>query len=48
VAAAVSGALRAASGDYTAAWLLAGALAVTAAAAALILPRPRMTRVQPA
>jgi MFS family permease len=47
-AAGASGALRAASGDYTAAWLLAGALAVTAAAAALILPRPRMTRLQPA
>ena len=41
VAAAVSGALRAASGDYTSAWLLAGALAVAAAAASLLLPRSR-------
>lgn len=40
VAAAASGALRAASGDYTSSWLLAGALAVTAAAASLTLPRP--------
>jgi MFS family permease len=48
VAAGASGALRAASGDYTAAWLLAGALAVTAAAAALILPRPGIMRTQPA
>jgi predicted MFS family arabinose efflux permease len=39
VAAAASGALRAASGDYTSAWLLAGGLAVTAAAASLTLPR---------
>jgi hypothetical protein len=39
VAAAASGALRTASGDYTSAWLLAGALAVTAAAASLALPR---------
>jgi predicted MFS family arabinose efflux permease len=39
-AAAASGALRAASGAYTSAWLLAGALAVTAAAASLVLPRP--------
>jgi predicted MFS family arabinose efflux permease len=39
VAAAVSGALRSSSGDYTSAWLLAGALAVTAAAASLLLPR---------
>ena len=40
VAAAASGAMRAWSGDYTSAWLLAGALAVTAAAASLVLPRP--------
>jgi predicted MFS family arabinose efflux permease len=40
VAAAASGALRAASGTYTSAWLLAGALAVTAAVASLALPRP--------
>jgi MFS family permease len=40
VAAAASGALRAASGTYTSAWLLAGALALIAAAAALALPRP--------
>ncbi|MFC3690255.1 MFS transporter [Aquipuribacter hungaricus] len=38
-AAAVSGALRSASGDYTSAWLLAGALAVAAAAASLTLQR---------
>lgn len=38
-AAAVSGALRSASGDYTSAWLLAGALAVAAAVASLTLPR---------
>lgn len=40
VAAAASGAMRAWSGDYTSAWLLAGSLAVTAAAASLALPRP--------
>ncbi|HYO39262.1 MAG TPA: MFS transporter [Nocardioidaceae bacterium] len=40
VAAAASGVLRSASGDYTTAWLLAGALAVTAAGASLGLPRP--------
>lgn len=39
-AAAVSGALRTASGDYTSAWLLAGALAVAAAVASLTLRRP--------
>jgi MFS family permease len=39
VAAAVSGALRTASGDYTSAWLLAGVLAVSAAAASMALPR---------
>ena len=38
-AAAVSGAIRAASGDYTSAWVLAGVLAVVAAAASLTLPR---------
>ena len=38
-AAAVSGAIRAASGDYTAAWMLAGVLAVVAAVASLTLPR---------
>lgn len=43
-AAAASGALRAASGTYTSAWLLAGALAVTAAAASLVLPRPLTTQ----
>jgi hypothetical protein len=37
-AAAVSGAMRAASGDYTSAWLLRGALALAAAAASLTLP----------
>lgn len=41
VAAAASGALRAASGSYTSAWLLAGALAVIAAGASLGLPRSR-------
>lgn len=39
-AAAVSGALRAASGAYTSAWLLAGALAVAAALGSLALARP--------
>jgi MFS family permease len=44
-AAAVSGAMRAASGTYTSAWLLAGALAVTAAAASLVLPRTRAAQL---
>jgi MFS family permease len=44
VAAQVSGAMRAASGDYTAAWLLSGGLAIAAGAAALLIPRAR-TRV---
>ncbi|WP_345711815.1 MFS transporter [Kineococcus glutinatus] len=48
VAAAASGALRAASGDYTPAWLLAGAVAVTAAAASLVLPRPGPGATRPA
>lgn len=48
VAAAASGALRAASGDYTSAWLLAGGLAVTAAAASLLLPRFRQAVATPA
>ena len=39
MAAAASGALRAASGDYTSAWLLAGVLAVAAAVGSLMLPR---------
>jgi hypothetical protein len=47
-AAAASGALRAASGDYTSAWLLAGTLAVTAAAASLVLPRSQRGVTQPA
>lgn len=47
-AAAVSGALRSVSGDYTSAWLLAGALAVAAAAASLTLPRPGASVTQPA
>jgi sugar phosphate permease len=47
VAAAASGALRAASGDYTSAWLLAGALAMTAAAASLVLARARLATTQP-
>jgi predicted MFS family arabinose efflux permease len=38
-AAAVSGALRSASGDYTSAWLLAGVLALAAAGASLTLQR---------
>jgi MFS family permease len=38
-AAAVSGALRAMSGDYLSAWWLAGALAVLAALASLAIPR---------
>jgi predicted MFS family arabinose efflux permease len=48
VAAAASGAMRASSGDYTSAWLLAGALAVLAAAASLLLPRPGRGATQPA
>lgn len=44
VAAAASGALRAASGTYTSAWLLAGALAIVASAASLALPRPSPLR----
>jgi predicted MFS family arabinose efflux permease len=47
-AAAASGALRAASGNYSSAWLLAGALAVTAAAASLVLPRTKQLGTQPA
>jgi predicted MFS family arabinose efflux permease len=47
-AAAASGALRAASGDYTSAWLLAGVLAVAAAAASLVLPRSKRGVTQPA
>ncbi|GGK83782.1 MFS transporter [Ornithinimicrobium pekingense] len=48
VAAAASGALRAASGDYTSAWLLAGGLAVAAALASLALPGPEQPpRSQP-
>jgi predicted MFS family arabinose efflux permease len=43
VAAAASGALRTASGDYTSAWLLAGVLAVIAAAASMALPKPERT-----
>lgn len=43
-AAAVSGALRSSSGNYTSAWLLAGALAVAAAGASLTLPRAAATR----
>jgi len=44
-AAAVSGAMRSASGDYTSAWLLAGALAVAAAVGSMSLPTrsPRTT-----
>ncbi len=41
VAAAASGAIRAVSGDYLLAWLLAGALALAAAGACLLLPRVR-------
>lgn len=48
VAAALSGALRSASGSYTTAWLLAGALAMTAAAASLALPRWQRGTAQPA
>lgn len=40
-AAGASGALRSASGDYASAWLLAGALAVLAAGASLLLPSSR-------
>ncbi len=40
-AAAVAGAMRSTSGDYLGAWLLAGALALTAACAVLFIPRTR-------
>lgn len=40
VAATASGALRAATGDYVSAWLLAGALALLAGGACLAIPRP--------
>ena len=46
VAAAVSGGLRASSGSYTSAWLLAGSLALAAAAASWLLPR-RATQAAP-
>jgi predicted MFS family arabinose efflux permease len=39
-AAAVTGAIREAAGDYSTAWFLAGALALAAAVAALAIPRP--------
>jgi hypothetical protein len=39
IAAAVSGWIRVVSGDYATAWWLAGALAVTAAALARMIPR---------
>lgn len=48
IAAAASGALRAASGTYTSAWLLAGGLALAAALASLALPRARTAAAQPA
>ncbi len=48
VAAAASGALRAASGTYTPAWLVAGALAMIAAAASLLLPRAASDAAQAA
>ncbi|WP_296664567.1 MFS transporter [Demequina sp.] len=48
VAAAVSGAMRSVSGSYTSAWLLAGGLAIAAAAASLALPRVRRGVPQPA
>lgn len=41
VAAAVSGAIRTATGDYSPAWLLAGAMAVVAGLACLAIPRAR-------
>ena len=47
LAAAVSGALRATAGSYTSAWLIAGALAITAAGCSLLLPRP-IPAAQPA
>jgi len=40
VSATVSGAIRAMAGDYLAAWLLAGTLALLAALACLAIPRP--------
>jgi hypothetical protein len=42
-AAAVSGAMRAASGDYMSAWILAGSLAILAGLACLAIPRPAAT-----
>jgi sugar phosphate permease len=41
VAAAASGALRAANGDYLSAWILAGVLALLAAGACLVIPSTR-------
>ena len=41
-AAAVSGAMRASSGDYLSAWILAGGLAIAAAVAVLLIPRASM------
>lgn len=43
VAATVSGTIRDAAGDYATAWYLAGALAVLAALAALLIPRTQPT-----
>ncbi len=43
IAAIVSGALRTVQGDYTSAWLVAGALAVVAAVAAPLIPRGERT-----
>lgn len=40
VAAAVSGAIRASTGDYSQAWWLAGSLAIVAGLACLAIPRP--------
>jgi predicted MFS family arabinose efflux permease len=45
VAAAVSGTIRDAAGDYASAWYLAGALAVVAAFACLAIPAAREQRV---
>lgn len=48
VAAAVTGTIREAAGDYASAWFLAGALAIAAGLACLAIPRSRSAMPQPA
>ncbi len=43
VAAAATGAIRDAAGDYATAWFLAGSLALLAAVASLAIPRGRVS-----